>query len=313
MYPLMIKLYPSWFMFFILNIIGLRLIISSSNWLIIWIGFELSLIGFLPMFLTNSLVIERIVKYLIIQAGGSAVILVAFIVECKFNSRKLLLISILIKVGIFPFFQWVPAVMTSMTWMGCIILSTIQKLGPLFILTKVNRSLIRLLIIVRMIGILIRGLIGINQVIIRPLLAYSSISHTRWMVIAIPFKFNIFITYILIYFLITIILIIRLKTQNKNILIRKNKSNSESFITNLILLTTAGIPPFSIFFLKITILFNITNFPMIILIVLIGTMMSSYFYLSFIIPRLIKFWIIKKITLGCSVLIVFIFPIIFLI
>ncbi len=292
----MLKVYPSWFIFLSLNLRGLTIIFRSTNWLMIWIGFELSIIGFLPIFLINKLAIESIVKYLLIQASGSTLIIISFIANSMILSSPIFIARILLKIGIFPFFQWVPVIIATIRWMGCLILSTIQKLGPIFIILKVNSGYISILLIRSRLGILIRGVIGINQIIMRPLLGYSSISHTRWIVTSTTFNYQITLCYIFIYFWVSFILFSELQKINKDTVIRRRKDRRRVSKIQLIILTAAGIPPFSIFFLKIIILFTLVNNILIVFPIILGAILSTYFYLNLIIPNLIKNWEQKEVN-----------------
>lgn len=80
-------------------------ICMRRSWLVTWMGFELGLIGFLPLFSVENRVISSIVKYLLIQAGGSAIFLVSYLLGIHWLSGVLLLVRMLMKVGLFPFFQ----------------------------------------------------------------------------------------------------------------------------------------------------------------------------------------------------------------
>ena len=172
----------------------MAIVLRTSNWLIVWIGFELSVLGFLPMFITNKLSIERIVKYLLLQAGGSALIIISFLTFRK--SSPLFLLRIALKIGVFPFFQWVPVLMASIRWARCFVLSTLQKVGPILILGKLELRYRYTVYLLGGLGIWFRGVLGINQTKLRPLIGYSSIAHTSWIVMSVIF--NVF-RYVFIY------------------------------------------------------------------------------------------------------------------
>jgi len=285
----MIKLYPAWFVFSFTNITGLTIIIRRPNWLTIWIGFELSLLGFLPIFIINKSSIDRIVKYLLLQSGGSALILASIIINRAIQSENIFLLRILLKIGLFPFFQWVPTIITTLTWFGCFIIATIQKIGPIIILLKKNNNRFMLLLIRRTLRILIRGMIGLNQTNLRTLLGYSSISHTAWIATSLVKSSKLITTYLVYYLLIRIILFFFLNKKNLNkinIYYSNNDPNLPKIIVILIIL--AGLPPFSIFFLKLAILTQISCYSLITSILILGTALSSYYYLTFIITNLIK-------------------------
>lgn len=280
----MIKLYPSNFIYISVICLSISIIARRNNWFFTWIGFELSLFGFLPLFSTNSSTTEAIIKYYLIQARGSAMYFISFLFITK-NSSRLLTLGIIIKLGLFPFFQWIPVVIISIRWIGCLVLTTLQKLGPLIvIMISINTTTT---IVFRVIRILIRRIIGFNQTLIRPLIAYSSITHTSWILLTTIFNIKIRIIYTVLYFTLTIFLFRSFKKRKtEKINFRPIKTN-EIITQNLCLIILTGIPPFSIFFFKIYIFFKILNLPIIIIIMLIRTYISTYYYLSFIIPNLL--------------------------
>jgi hypothetical protein len=81
------------------------LILSSDNWFRVWLGFELSLLTFLPLFVGSSLIVEALVKYFLVQAGGSSVFALSFLLPIGEVSDSLLVFSMCLKLGVFPFYH----------------------------------------------------------------------------------------------------------------------------------------------------------------------------------------------------------------
>lgn len=288
----MIKIHPSWFVFLTIIITGILILASTDNWLIAWIGFELTLLGFLPIFTINSYLIEGIVKYFLVQAGGSALFLLSFLVMTSKVSNTIIIISIAIKLGIFPFFQWVPLVIASLTWEGCAVLATLQKIGPLFMLLNINVGGTQniILIFLSVARVLVRGILGFNQRFLRRLIGYSSISHTGWLVTSSLVEFKMCIIYIAIYFSLTIILFISFKRRNINTVVQPNVPTKNSIANNLIIITIVGIPPFSIFIIKALILNALIIRLTVTYILILGASLSAFYYIRFVIPRITSYW-----------------------
>jgi len=153
---------------------------------------------------------EASIKYFLAQAFGSGLLLLSR-VSLWFFSRigrnfmvVVLLISLILKLGMAPCHSWYPSVIISISWVGCFILSSWQKLGPLVILAFYT-NFTSMVCFISAINALIGGIIGINQVNFRRILAYSSITHIGWMVSLSALGFRI-IT--IIYFIIYSILIV---------------------------------------------------------------------------------------------------------
>ena len=201
-----IKIYPGWFFLVPVSVVAIFLIIFGDNWFIIWVGFELTLICFLPLFTGGSMMVEGMVKYFLVQAGGSSLFVLSFVVSWSSLSSKILILSIFLKLGVFPFHTWVPLVMRSITWGGCLLLLTIQKLGPLFVLSGESYFFSSFLVFFGVLRVLVRGVMGYNQVYIRSLMAYSSIGHSGWLIISFVYRFSLFLLYIWVYFLLVCVL-----------------------------------------------------------------------------------------------------------
>lgn len=77
----------------------------------------------------------------------------------------------------FPFYWWVPSVIGGLRWVCCGILITWQKLGPFFVVSSFSFGFFYLLLIFGVLSSLVGGLLGIGQVQVRLLIAYSSIGH----------------------------------------------------------------------------------------------------------------------------------------
>ena len=174
----MLKFYPRWFVFFFMVLFGLVLVLCGDNWFIIWLGFELSLMCFLPLLTGGLLIIEGLINYFLVQVGGSSLFVFSFIIPFSFFSNSLFIFGIFIKLGVFPFYSWVPLVIRCLRWIGCLLVVTIQKVGPLFILCENSYLNLDFLVLFSVLSVLVRGILGYNQSYIRSLIGYSSISHT---------------------------------------------------------------------------------------------------------------------------------------
>jgi NADH-ubiquinone oxidoreductase chain 2 len=124
---------------------------------------------------------------------------------------------------------------------------------------------------------------GYNQILIRKILAYSSINHIRWLISSTIIGEKIIIIYFFIYsFLNAIIISITAKWNIRHLSqmpLRKSSKNINSlFITNL--LSLGGIPPFLGFLPRWIIVSElITKIPLQISLLTISSLLRLYFYL----------------------------------
>ena len=73
----MFRAFPYVLLFVCTIFFGTLLSVTSSHWLIAWVGLEVNLIGFLPLLVYHGTLLEREsgVKYFIVQSLGSIFLL----------------------------------------------------------------------------------------------------------------------------------------------------------------------------------------------------------------------------------------------
>ena len=275
---------------------GRLMSVSSGNWLYVWMGLEINLLSFIPLIICNinELEVEGSLKYFLVQALGSSLIL--FSCFCLINyhhviptyslSTLILVFSFIIKIGIFPFHYWLPHVIGSIGWISCILLAIWQKFGPLFIISGIlNNLYCWLLLIVGSIGSFIGGVGGINQRQIRILLAYSSIGHIGWILIGILCSFNILLFYYLIYRFITLSIIIFLYIHPINIINLINFGVSSPFFIlflSILFFSLGGLPPFLGFYPKLIVISTmvLNNIYIYLVISILGSLINIFYYIN---------------------------------
>nr|YP_009890091.1 NADH dehydrogenase subunit 2 [Polyphaga plancyi]QKK69164.1 NADH dehydrogenase subunit 2 [Polyphaga plancyi]WGO57834.1 NADH dehydrogenase subunit 2 [Polyphaga plancyi] len=236
---------------------GTLISISSNSWLGAWMGLEINLLSFIPLMSTtkNMFTTEASLKYFLIQALGSSTLMFLIIMKMitEYNpmminthSSIFMLIPLLLKSGVAPLHWWFPSVMEGLNWMNCSILMTIQKIAPLMLMsyllkmTQISMVFILMSAITGAIG-------GFNQISIRKILAYSSINHLSWMLIALASGKNIWLIYFSIYtiMILAIILILNnFKISFINQLMSMNHNPETKIIFLSLLLSLGGLPPF---------------------------------------------------------------------
>nr|AXA45354.1 NADH dehydrogenase subunit 2 [Toxicochlespira sp. MNHN IM 2013-9841] len=297
---------PFNYMFLLMMGIGTIFSVSSVHWLGIWAGLEINMIGFVPILIYQKSVseTESAVKYFIMQALGSGLLVFSSLITFstsftwdlysslgfKNMSMMILVISLLVKMGMFPFHYWLPSVMAGLPWFSCLLLATWQKLAPLFLLlclTELN-ILYSLVILLALIGVgssLIGGIGGVNQTQIRALLAYSSIAHLGWMMFALLHGEWGLKSYLGLYITVSICLFMTLWYSDSKLMknIGGSKiSNSYQMVVMLFFLSLAGLPPLLGFIPKWSVIMMGTNSTWIslILLLILGSLLSLFYYLS---------------------------------
>ncbi len=275
----MLLFFPHTYIF--LFFLGLRtlIIISSPNWLTAWLAIELNLLRFIPLLVSSKTLreIEAATKYLFAQSLGRALILLS-----AFSSfsivRYIVVLGLFLKLGLAPLHFWFPAVMTGTSWDICILISTWQKLPLLALLTVLPNRPQNLFLIGGTLSVIIARTLGLNQTQLRTLLAYSSIAHTGWIVRLINISLIASRLYFFTYVLITLAIILFLR--HTNALFFWSISNPP-FILILLLLSLAGLPPFTGFAIKLGAIRLLRTLSMpITLCLILGSLLRLYFYLN---------------------------------
>lgn len=298
---------PFSFIFVFSIVFGTLFSISSSHWLGIWAGLEINLIGFLPILVYQKSILESesAVKYFVVQALGSSLLIFGSLSRCRISfswdlSRTAVLssvgllitrIGLITKIGVFPFHFWLPSVIAGLPWLSCLLLATWQKIAPLLLVNSLFElgiiyNFIFLMCLVAGGSSLLGGIGGINQTQTRAILAYSSIGHLGWLIFALVQRTWAIKTYFSIYILISFCVFISLwylnlnNIKNLNILSKINFFSSARVI--MILLSLGGLPPLLGFVSKWVVIVRSTSmrfwiflFPLI-----LGSVMSLFYYLN---------------------------------
>lgn len=290
------KYMPYYTLFLFTLFTGTLISLSSNHWIYVWIGFEINLLSFIPIILqsNNNQETEAAVKYFLIQALGSAIILLSSISILlqnfsifSYNSIIYTLIfALMIKIGAAPFHFWLPQIIIRVKWTTCMILATWQKIAPLFIVITSSSMLTNKLLITIAITRTITGAIGgLNQTHLRPLLAYSSIGHLGWIIARASISALFTLTYFIIYSLmtLTIIITVLLNTMKRNYISSvSNISLTTAYSLIILFLSLGGLPPLLGFLPKWILIKTIINqnILLFISIIIIRSLIRLFYYLS---------------------------------
>nr|WGO57496.1 NADH dehydrogenase subunit 2 [Perisphaerus sp. 2 ZQW-2023b] len=300
-------------MFFLILMSGLIIVLSSNSWLSAWMGLEINMLSFIPLMLDNNmLTTEASLKYFLIQALASSILLFLIIsssfIENMFTMyfsmmKTFLMIPLLLKSGVAPMHWWFPSVMEGLSWMNCLILLTIQKLAPLTLMSysiNFNNYLFHMIIVT---SVIIGAIGGLNQISLRKIITYSSINHLGWLLIAMKLNENMWVSYFLIYSLLTSTVISIIYSTQISLINQILQLTSNKIIKLLMfssLLSLGGLPPFLGFLPKWIIIQMLMMNEIMILssIMVIMSLITLYYYLrisysSFMLLNLEISWNIK--------------------
>nr|UAV88367.1 NADH dehydrogenase subunit 2 [Camelidae sp. PDM-2021] len=279
---------------------GTLIVMISSHWLFIWIGFEMNMLAIIPVLMKNFTPrsMEASTKYFLTQATASMLLMLGVIINLLysgqwtttkiFNQTSSIMITtaLTMKLGLAPFHFWVPEVTQGIPLASGLILLTWQKLAPLSVLYQIAPSINpSMLLTMSVLSIMIGGWGGLNQTQLRKIMAYSSIGHMGWMTAVMVYNPTMTVLYLLMYLTMTTTMFMLFMINSTTTLLSLSQTwNKTPVITTLILtvmMSMGGLPPLSGFAPKWMIIQELTKNDNIILPTMMAMMalLNLYFYM----------------------------------
>nr|UWI54272.1 NADH dehydrogenase subunit 2 [Canis aureus cruesemanni] len=279
---------------------GTMIVMLSSHWLLIWIGFEMNMLAIIPILMKkyNPRAMEASTKYFLMQATASMLLMMGVTINLLYSGQWVIskisnpIASIMVttaltmKLGLSPFHFWVPEVTQGVTLVSGMILLTWQKIAPMSILYQISPSInTNLLMLMALTSVLVGGWGGLNQTQLRKIMAYSSIAHMGWMAAIITYNPTMMILNLTLYILMTLsTFMLFMLNSSTTTLSLSHMWNKFPLITSMILilmLSLGGLPPLSGFIPKWMIIQELTKNNMIIIptLMAITALLNLYFYL----------------------------------
>nr|YP_010373322.1 NADH dehydrogenase subunit 2 [Periophthalmus barbarus]UPI52590.1 NADH dehydrogenase subunit 2 [Periophthalmus barbarus] len=280
-------------------LLGTSITVSSSHWLLAWMGLEINTLAIVPLMAQNHhpRAIEATTKYFLTQATAAATLLFASVTNAWLTGQwditlmthpiptTMIILALSLKLGLAPLHTWLPEVLQGLSLTTGLILSTWQKLAPFILLLQIPTPHQELLIILGLSSTLIGGWGGLNQTQLRKILAYSSIAHLGWMLLILQFAPSLTLLALMMYLMMTTAAFLTLKSNNattiNTLATSWTKAPLLTTITPLLLLSLGGLPPMTGFMPKWLILQELTKqqLPMTAVLAALTALLSLYFYL----------------------------------
>nr|AME17935.1 NADH dehydrogenase subunit 2 [Cyclina sinensis] len=285
-----------------MTLFGVILSLVSCGVLGIWVGMELNFLGAV-CFMSGIYVeeSESVMKYFIVQVMGSCFLILGILMMVypyfSFSVESFILLGLSVKLGIFPFYFWVPGVMSSLSWFACFIVSVVQKIAPLWFLCNFcfGNSIINLIEVMAVLTSMVGCLGGLGMLNYRALMGYSSLVHLGFLVILSLTEVSFFMGYLVFYSLLNgglmwSLWVLGVYSYSDFICEGSFIYYMEFWWVALYFFSLSGIPPFSGIFLKVYFLVSCWTFaPLGCVVCFLSSAVSMYFYMSVLMEMLI-FW-----------------------
>nr|QJX65634.1 NADH dehydrogenase subunit 2 [Hebius optatus] len=289
----------SWLVITTSIILSTSMVTSTTHWLMTWVCLEINTLSMTPIISkpNHPRATEAATKYYLTQTIASTTMLFAATMNALNSSNwemhlttepttTIITLALLMKMAAAPFHFWLPEVSQGTTTMTALTVLTWQKIAPLTILLYTNnKTNITLLLMSAILSITIGGLGGLNQTQLRKLMAFSSITHTGWILATLTMAPNISLLTFTLYIMTTIPIFLTMNLTSLTTVKDMGTMWSNSPTTMLLLLMTilslGGLPPMTGFMPKWLILNKMTHLNMTIeaLIMATTSLLNLYVYM----------------------------------
>nr|QOV08569.1 NADH dehydrogenase subunit 2 [Lygodactylus bradfieldi] len=274
------------------------LVLSSHHWMLVWLGLELNTLSIIPIIIKthHPRATEAATKYFLIQAAAAALILLAGTLNTWQTGQwtptyapsittTMIMVASMLKLGLAPLHFWYPDVLQGSTMLTALTISTWQKIAPLAILYMISQSMSTTMLMIGLASALIGGWMGLNQTQLRKLLAFSSIAHMGWLMVALTLSPKLATMTFTLYIFMTTAAFLTLIPMAMKTTPDLGTANTSypALATTLMLsvLSLGGLPPLTGFLPKWLILSELVlqNLTPLATLIALASLPSLYFYL----------------------------------
>nr|WRK21453.1 NADH dehydrogenase subunit 2 [Hecalus sp.] len=281
--------------------IGVIMTICSNNWISMWMGLEMSLLSFIPIMQNTKNInsSESMMTYFIVQSVASMIFMfsvIVMLIGVNMMNEMLLMLSMLIKLGVAPFHNWVMMIIEALNYITLFNMLTLLKVPPLFIISQTNTKYLTVPIIMSM---MIGSILCINQCSLRKIIGFSSIFNISLMLVLISTNLNLTYYFLMIYSSMMLMLIMTTKNLKTSFISQLSMMDFNIWLKLnmwMNMLSIMGFPPFMGFTIKLMLIQSmIMNNQMILMsTMLITSMLTMTFYTRLAFTSMLCYFSTKK-------------------
>nr|YP_009679853.1 NADH dehydrogenase subunit 2 [Timarete posteria]QDH12174.1 NADH dehydrogenase subunit 2 [Timarete posteria] len=246
--------------------------LNATDWFFIWAALEINMISFIPLlFFNRSLQTwNGATEYFFPQAAGSLLILAAAVTLLSEHthtqtSSLIIFVALLVKGGFAPFHYWFVNVFSTLdSWAMCLLISTWQKIIPVFFLSSsLSTTNPMPVMMIAMLGASWGMLTAANQTNFQMFIAYSSVGNLGWFLMLTPTsKFTALSFFFMYSFMLSTLislLFFLLPNTSPNFFSASQMAAPQKAAIALCLLSLAGFPFTTGFLMKIWVIMSTVN------------------------------------------------------
>nr|YP_010480535.1 NADH dehydrogenase subunit 2 [Nasonia giraulti]UVN15263.1 NADH dehydrogenase subunit 2 [Nasonia giraulti] len=281
------------YIFFIpIIIISNLMVFILSSWFSMWMIMEINMISFISLLIFDkNIKKESFINYFLIQTLNSYLFLMmSLLLEYNISKDIIMMfmnLSMINKMGVPPFYYWYLKIMNNMNWINIYLISTMQKIIPLVILSNLLNYKFSMLfnLFIMLLSSIYSSMKGLSQSNLKFIFCYSSIIQMSWIIILMIFNEMMSMNYFVIYSMISLSLCLTFNKYNinniNNMKLLKFNNIIIYYMMNFNIFSLASIPPFFGFLMKLIVTKELfISLPLIIFILLImSSLISMFFYL----------------------------------
>nr|ALO64847.1 NADH dehydrogenase subunit 2 [Andrena flavipes]UPX88733.1 NADH dehydrogenase subunit 2 [Andrena flavipes] len=267
----------------IIIIIMMTMNLIMNNKMFLWMTLEISTMSFISMIILSKSYNSSII-YFIVSFISSTIMFIGLLYHPTININILIMVSILIKIAMFPFNYWFNLMSKSISYMNLSILMTLMKFIPLNIMhltIEMNQFLLPMI----MMSMIISPIMTMNKYSLKLIMSYSSIHQTSLMVMIMYMNFYMFILYFTLYSIITISLMKMLNNMNNKLKYEFNMNKKTKTTFFLMMMSYSYFPPMTTFIMKWSVIENMilmnNQFKLMSIIVMMSSFIMIWSYLNF--------------------------------
>nr|WJJ69840.1 NADH dehydrogenase subunit 2 [Austromenopon atrofulvum] len=258
-------------------------LVSAPSSFGMWMSLEIFNLVFIP-WLASGVGLQsktRVFLYFVVQVISSISFLTGSVIPEMGSSIILISLSVMIKLGSFPFHMWMFWIVESMPWSKFSAMMTVSKIGPLALLSVMDIPSLLSKVVLGGVGLPVSAMFSSS---LRMIITASSVYHTSWIIISWSFSSSCSVGYFLWYSSIIILLCKSLdpKGTMKDLLLSDPFSK---LVIGLMVITVAGFPPFLGWLPKLIVVKSLIDLDMWVesLILLVFSVLPFFFYLKMVV------------------------------